>query len=268
MSDDAITITLSALTGESGGDPQGNQGIRHAFFTRRGGVSEGLYAALNCGFGSRDDPAKVEQNREIAAAQFGLAAERLVTCHQIHGTAIVTVERPWRRAANPRADAMVTAVPGIALGVLAADCAPVLFADPVARVIGAAHGGWRGALAGVMEAAVAAMAAQGARPERIRAGIGPCIAQPSYEVGAEFAAAFAADPDSTGCFEPAPRAGHFQFDLGGYIAKRLARLGLAAIERAPHDTAAEETLFFSYRRACLRGEPDYGRGLAAIALAE
>jgi YfiH family protein len=256
-----MILTLSALEG----DPD----IRHAFFTREGGVSEGIYAALNCGFGSRDDPAKVEQNRTIAAAQLGLPGERLVTCHQVHGTATVTVERPWQRAANPRADGMVSAVPGIALGVLAADCAPVLFVDPNARIIGAAHGGWRGALAGVMEATVAAMAELGARPKQIRAGIGPCIAQNSYEVGPEFAAAFAAaDRDSSGFFKPAPREGHLLFDLGGYIAHRLGRLGLARIERAPHDTVAEEELFFSYRRACLRGEPDYGRGLAAIALAE
>lgn len=257
-------ITLSVLDS----DPRGDWGIRHAFFTREGGVSGGIYAALNCGFGSGDDPEKVAQNRAIAAAQLGLPPERLVSCHQAHGTATVTVDRPWRHDANPRADGMVSAVPGIALGILAADCAPVLFADPVARIIGAAHGGWRGALAGVMEATVAAMAALGARSERIRAGIGPCIAQPSYEVGPEFAAAFADDEASGGFFEPAPRAGHFHFDLPGYIAHRLGRLGLAAIERAPHDTAAEEALFFSYRRACLRGEPDYGRGLAAIALAE
>ncbi|HEV2336972.1 MAG TPA: peptidoglycan editing factor PgeF [Stellaceae bacterium] len=256
-----MIITLSAI--------EGAPDIRHAFFTRDGGVSEGIYAALNCGFGSRDDPAKVEQNRSIATAQLGLPAERLVTCHQVHGAATVTVERPWRREENPRADGMVTAVPGIALGVLAADCAPVLFADPGARVIGAAHGGWRGALAGVMEATVAAMAALGAVPSRVRAGIGPCIAQPSYEVGPDFAASFAAaDRDSGGFFKPAPREGHSLFDLGGYIAHRLGRLGLAAIERAPHDTVAEGKLFFSYRRACLRGEPDYGRGLAAIALAE
>jgi len=254
-------ITLSALEG----DPH----IRHAFFTREGGVSEGLFASLNCGFGSRDDPRRVEENRTIAAAHLGLAAERLVSCHQVHGTTAITVKRPWRRAANPRADGMVTAVPGIGLGVLAADCAPVLFADPEARIIGAAHGGWRGALAGVMEATVAAMAALGARPERIRAGIGPCIGQQSYEVGPEFRAAFAAaDRDSTGFFQPAVRPGHFLFDLPGYIAYRLARLGLAVIERAAHDTAAEEALFFSYRRACQRGETDYGRGLAAITLAE
>jgi len=212
-----MMITLSALDGE----PR----IRHAFFTREGGVSRGLFASLNCGFGSRDDPARVEENRAIAAAQLALPVEQLVTCHQVHGTATVTVEQPWQRTANPRADGMVTAVPGIALGVLAADCAPVLFLDPEARVIGAAHGGWRGALAGVMEATVAAMTALGARPERISAGIGPCIAQPSYEVGPEFAATFAAaDPDSGGFFESAPREGHFRFDIGGYIVLRMGWL--------------------------------------------
>ncbi len=255
------TITLAALDG----DPR----VRHAFFTRQGGVSGGPFASLNCGFGSRDNPTDVERNRTIAAAELDLTPERLVTCHQIHGTDIVTVERPWQRAANPRADGTVTAVPGIALGVLAADCAPVLFADPDAGIVGAAHGGWRGALAGVMEATVAAMTALGARTERIRAGIGPCIGQPSYEVGPEFAARFAAeDPDSPAFFAPATRPGHFLFDLPGYIAARLRRLGLAVVESAPHDTAAEEELFFSYRRACLRGEVDYGRGLAAIALRE
>lgn len=258
-------ITLGALADHSGADP----GIRHAFFTRRGGVSEGIYASLNCGFGSRDDPAKVAENRAIAASHLAVAPDRLVSCHQVHGTAVVTVEEPWTRRANPRADAMVTALPGVALGILAADCAPVLFADPAARIIGAAHGGWRGALAGVMEATVAAMARLGATPARIRAGIGPCIAQPSYEVGPEFEATFAAaDRESGGFFAPAARSGHFLFDLPGYIAHRLGRLGLAAIERAPHDTAADEALFFSYRRACRLGEPDYGRGLAAITLAE
>jgi polyphenol oxidase len=242
--------------------------IRHAFFTREGGVSGGIYASLNCGFGSRDDRRAVAENRAIAAAQLGVAADRLVSCHQVHGTTIVNVERPWRREDNPRADGMVTRVPGIALGVLAADCAPVLLADPAARIIGAAHAGWRGALAGVVEATIAAMEAEGARRERIRAGIGPCIAQPSYEVGADFAATFAAgDSTSSGFFRPAERPGHFLFDLPGYIAHRLARLALAAVERTSHDTAAEEGLFFSYRRACRRGEGDYGRLLAAIALA-
>jgi YfiH family protein len=259
-----MLITISALAEFPGADP----GIRHAFFTRQGGVSGGAFASLNCGFGSRDVPDNVAQNRAIAADRLGVTADRLVSCHQVHGTAAITVENPWPRRENPRADAMVTAVPGIALGVLAADCAPVLFADPEARVIGAAHGGWRGALAGVVEATVAAMARLGARPERIRAGIGPCIAQPSYEVGPEFHATFiAADSENRRFFQPAARSGHFLFDLPGYIAHRLARLGLAAVERTVHDTAAEEDLFFSYRRACLRGETDYGRCLAAIALA-
>src|SRR3954452_9801198 len=259
-----MLIKSAALTEFPGADP----GIRHAFFTRRGGVSDGAFASLNCGFGSRDLPENVQQNREIAASRLGLPADRLVRCPQVHGTHAIAVETPWRREQNPRADAMVTLVPGIALGVLAADCAPVLFADPDSRVIGAAHGGWRGALAGVMEATVAAMTRLGARPERIRAGIGPCIAQPSYEIGPEFHETFiAADPENRGFFRPASRAGHFLFDLPGYIAERLSRLGLAAVERTAHDTAAEEELFFSYRRACLHGESDYGRGLAAIALA-
>ena len=259
-----MLITLGALAEFPGADP----GVRHAFFTRRGGVSGGLFASLNCGFGSRDAPGDVARNRAIAASRLGVAADRLVSCHQVHGTTAITVETAWRREENPRADAMVTTIPGIALGVLAADCAPVLFADPEARIIGAAHGGWRGALAGVMEATVAAMTRLGARPERIRAGIGPCIAQPSYEVGAEFHQIFtASDPDNRRFFQPASRSGHFLFDLPCYIADRLSRLGLAAVERTPHDTAAEEEHFFSYRRAWLRGESDYGRGLAAIALA-
>ena len=242
--------------------------IRHAFFTRQGGISTGLFAALNCGFGSGDDLEKVARNRALATAQLDLPSDRLVSCHQVHGTDIVTVERPWRREDNPRADGMVTNVPGIALGILAADCAPVLFADPAAGIIGAAHGGWRGALAGVMEATVAAMTRLGASTDRIRAGIGPCIGQASYEVGPEFERAFAeADAESQAFFVPAERPGHFRFDLPAYIADRLARLGLAAVQQSGHDTAAEEDLFFSYRRACLRGEKHYGRGLAAIALA-
>ena len=254
------TITLSALAADGV--------VRHAFFTRQGGVSEGLFASMNCGFGSGDDRGKVSQNRARAAARLGVAPERLLTCHQIHGTEVVTVERPWRYEEAPRADAMVTVAPGIALGVLAADCAPVLFLDPEAKVAGAAHGGWRGALAGVMEATIEAMIRLGARAEQIRAGIGPCIAQSSYEVGPEFRDAFIAEAaNNSGFFVPAPRAGHFLFDLPGFIAARLGRLRLAAVERTAYDTGADEALFFSYRRACLRGESDYGRALAAIALA-
>jgi YfiH family protein len=252
-------ITLSALTG--------GKFLRHGFFTRQGGVSDGLFTSLNCGFGSGDDRGNVAHNRATAAAQLGVAPQSLVTCHQIHGIEVVTVDRPWDYAESPRADAMVTRTPGIGLGVLAADCAPVLFSDPEAKVVGAAHGGWRGTLAGVMEATVAAMVSLGARIEAIHAGIGPCIAQPSYEVGPEFRDRFATeDADSLRFFKPAPRAEHFLFDLPGYIAARLGRLGLAAVEHSGHDTAADEDLFFSYRRACHRGEKDYGRGLAAIAV--
>jgi YfiH family protein len=242
--------------------------IRHGFFTREGGVSEGMFASLNCGFGSGDDPERVARNRAIAMERLELAEDRLVTCYQIHSARVLKVEVPWRREDSPRADGMVTKEPGIALGVLAADCAPILFADAQARVVGAAHGGWRGTLDGVAEATVAAMVAEGARTDRIHAAIGPCIGQESYEVGAEFPARFAAvDTDSARFFVPAARPGHLRFDLGGYIAHRLERLGLAAIERAPHDTVADAGRFFSYRRACLAGESDYGRALAAIALA-
>jgi len=253
-------ITLDVLDGDGA--------IRHGFFTRRGGVSDGVFASLNCGYGSGDDPLRVARNRAIAMDVLGLAEERLVTCRQVHSAVALSVATPWRREASPAADGMATATPGIALGVLAADCAPVLFADPKARVIGAAHGGWRGALNGVLEATIAQMTALGARAGRIRAAIGPCIAQESYEVGPEFPGLFAAvDSDSSGFFVPADRRGHFRFDLGGYIAARLARRGLAAVEAAGCDTVADPRRFFSYRRACLSGERDYGRGLAAIMLA-
>jgi polyphenol oxidase len=253
-------ITLDVLD-------DGGGAIRHAFFTREGGVSEGLFASLNCGFGSGDDPTKVARNRAIAADALGLAEDRLVTCYQIHSSTVLTVEAPWRREDAPRADGMVTTRPGIALGVLAADCAPVLFADTEAGVIGAAHGGWRGALTGVMEATIAAMTTLGARADRIRAGIGPCIAQESYEVGPEFPGRFAeVDADSTSFFVPAARQGHFYFDLPGYIVHRLTHLGLGAIASAARDTVADPARFFSYRRACLAGERDYGRALAAITL--
>jgi YfiH family protein len=248
-------ITLRAL--------EAGYSVRHAFFTRGGGVSDGIFASLNCGFGSGDDPARVHRNRAMAAARLGLAADRLVTCNQIHSAEVVTVAHPWPAGSAPRADGMATVRPGLALGVLAADCAPVLFADPAAGVIGAAHGGWRGTLTGVMEATVGAMVALGARPQRIGAGIGPCIAQKSYEVGPEFPGRFAAaDPDSANFFVPAARPGHFLFDLAGYIERRLINLGLGAVERLDVDTVTEEDRFFSYRRACLKGEGDYGRGLA------
>jgi hypothetical protein len=242
-------------------------GVRHAFFTREGGVSEGPFNSLNCGFGSGDAPAHVAENRARAMAALDLTPERLVTCYQIHSPDVVTVTDPWRREDNPRADALVTDRRGIALGILTADCVPVLLADPAASVIGAAHAGWKGALNGVVGATVTAMVALGAKPGRMRAAIGPCIAQRSYEVGPEFPAPFlAADAASADFFVPARRVGHFMFDIGGYVERRLIDAGICAIHRAPCDTVAEETRFFSYRRACLKGEKDYGRGLSAIVL--
>src|SRR6185437_4638245 len=252
-------ITLSSLAA--------GPNIRHGFFTREGGVSGGIFASLNCGFGSGDAPGNVHRNRALAMDRLGLDGSALVTCHQVHSATVLTVEHGWEPGAAPKADGMVTNRPGIALGVLAADCAPILFADPEAGVVGAAHGGWRGTLSGVGEAAVAAMIALGARADRIRAGIGPCIAQKSYEVGAEFPERFAAaDPSSSEFFAPGAKDGKYLFDLPGYIARRLGALGLAAVEHTGGDTAAEPERFFSYRRACLVGEGDYGRGLAAIAL--
>jgi YfiH family protein len=254
-----IMITLGCL-----GD---GAGVRHAFFTRRGGASGGLYDSLNCSFGSGDEPESIARNRAIAMARLGLAADRLVTLYQIHSAEVVTVERPWPRKAAPRADGMVTREPDIALGILTADCVPILFCDAAAKVIGAAHGGWRGALAGIVEATLERMEVLGAERSRIRAGIGPCIAQKSYEVGPEFPQQFIAEnSEGASYFAPAARPGHFMFDLPGYIEHRLARAGLATVERCGHDTVAEDGRFFSYRRACLRGEEVYGRGLSAIVL--
>jgi polyphenol oxidase len=258
--DEAKTVITS---GTLGADP----GILHAFFTRQGGVSEGLFGSLNCGFGSGDSPERVARNREIAMDHIGLPADRLVTVRQAHSATVVIVEQPWRREESPSADGLVTAVPGIALGVLAADCAPILFHDPMAEVIGAAHCGWRGSLGGVVEATLSRMAALGATRSRIRAAIGPCIAGRSYEVGPEFPQPFVEeDPGNIRFFAAAPCSGRFLFDLAGYIAHRLARAGIATIEIAQHDTLAEEERFFSYRRACRRGERAYGRALSAIVL--
>lgn len=242
-------------------------GVRHAFFTRAGGVSEGLFATLNCGYGSGDDPERVTENRKLALRHAELEGAALNTCYQMHSATVATVEAPWARDAAPKADGMVTARAGLALGILTADCAPVLLADNEARVVGAAHAGWRGALAGVIEATVQAMVALGARAERIRAGIGPCIAQRSYEVGPEFPALFLAqDPDNEAFFAPSRRAGHHFFDLPGYVGARLAGTGIKRITCAYCDTCAEAARFFSYRRATLAGEKDYGRGLSIVAL--
>jgi YfiH family protein len=241
-------------------------GVRHGFFTRAGGVSEGIYASLNCGLGSGDDTDKVAANRGRVAEAVEVKA--LVTAYQIHSPTVVEVDTPWTREQAPRADAMVTTRRGLALGILTADCAPVLFADRKARVVGAAHAGWRGAVSGVLDATVATMAKHGARPESIVAAIGPCIAQASYEVGPEFPAPFLAeDAANAAFFRPSARSGHFMFDLRGYVARRLRRIGIGSVHALTNDTCREEERFFSYRRACLRGEKDYGREISVIALA-
>jgi hypothetical protein len=242
-------------------------GIRHGFMTRRGGVSAGIYDSLNCGYGSNDDAVKVTENRTRAVAMIDLPHEALATTYQIHSADVAEVTAPWPREERPQVDAMVTRRTGVALGISTADCVPILLADAVAGVIGAAHAGWKGAVTGVIEAVVGAMADLGAVPDRIHAAIGPCIAQASYEVGPEFPRLFL-DQDSGNrqFFIPSKRSGHFMFDLPGYVASRLERAGIGAIEDVRRDTCAEADLFFSYRRMTLRGEPDYGRGLSVIAL--
>ncbi len=242
-------------------------GIRHGFFTRAGGVSEGLYASLNCGLGSGDRPEAVAENRTRALARLGLGGDALVTLHQVHSAEAVLVELPFAADRRPEADGMATTRRGLALGALAADCAPILLADAEAGIVGAAHAGWRGALAGIAEATVAAMERLGARRAAVVAAIGPCIRQRSYQVGPEFRAEFvAADAGNDRWFAPSREPGRWQFDLAGYIAARLERLGLGVVAVLPLDTCADETRFFSYRRACRKGEGDYGRLLSAIAL--
>ncbi len=242
-------------------------GLRHAFFTRRGGASGGVYASLNGGVGSRDAAENVAENRSRMAAALGVPPERLLVPYQVHSPDVVTIEAPWANDARPRCDGIVTATPGLAVGVTGADCGMILFADAHARVIGAAHAGWKGALGGVVEATVAAMAKLGAEPSRIRAALGPCIAQASYEVGPEFVAAFAnADADSGGFFVDSRQVGRSMFDLHGYIGARAARAGLGSFEDSGFDTYADEARFFSYRRATHRMEADYGRLVSAILL--
>ena len=242
-------------------------GVRHAFFTRRGGVSEGAYASLNCGYGSGDDPERVRANRARAAQKLGLDGSALATAYQTHSAAVAVVDGAWAPEDAPRADGLVTATPGIAIGVLTADCVPVLFADPAAGVVGAAHAGWRGARAGILEATVEAMTELGARTADIVAGIGPCIGQGSYEVGPEFHTEFVTDnPGNEDFFTPDESGARYLFDLSGYVGRRLSALALAAVEAVSVDSCADEERFFSYRRAARRGETAYGRGLSAIVL--
>jgi YfiH family protein len=243
-------------------------GIAHAFFTRQGGVSGGLYAGLNTGIGSRDDRACVLENRARAAAYLGAKSARLATPYQVHGTDAVIVEEAWAPGQGPKADAVVTRSPGLAIGVGTADCGPILFADAEAGVVAAAHAGWKGALTGILESTVRAMESIGAKPERTVAVLGPTISAAAYEVGPEFLARFAeADPGSERFFRPSERPEHSMFDLPAYIVDRLRRVGLGEVHDVGLCTYSDEARFFSYRRATHRGEPDYGRQLSAIAIA-
>ncbi len=242
-------------------------GIAHAFFTRAGGVSTGVYATLNGGVGSRDAPEAVAENHARMAGALGVAADRLAVPYQVHSADAIVLSGHWPPDARPRCDGVATATPGLALGVTGADCGMILFADAEARVVGAAHAGWKGALLGVVEATVAAMERLGARRAAIVAALGPCIAQASYEVGPEFVATFADAGEATPrLFAPSGRPGHAVFDLKAYIAERVTRAGLLRFEDLRLDTYADESRFFSYRRTTHRREPDYGRLVAAIAL--
>jgi polyphenol oxidase len=242
-------------------------GIRHGFFTRQGGVSGGLYASLNGGVGSHDDAGHVAENRARMAAALDVEPDRLLTAYQVHSPHVIVAETPWQLQTRPRADAIVTHIPGLAVGVTTADCGPVLLADAQARVIGAAHAGWRGALAGIVEATVAAMEQLGAQRSRIRAALGPMIRQESYEVGPDLIARFAAEDVAADCFfRPALRQGYALFDLGGYIGTRLDRAGIQQFEDLKRCTYADEARFFSFRRSTHRSEADYGRHVNAIVL--
>jgi YfiH family protein len=242
-------------------------GISHGFFTRSGGVSEGIYESLNGGIGSEDSPGRVAENRARMAAGLGVTADRFLTCYQIHSPDVVVAETPWPAADRPRADAIVTRTPNLAIGVSTADCGPVLLADPQAGVIGAAHAGWRGALTGVIDRTLAAMETLGAKRNRIVAATGPMIRQPSYEVGQDLIDRFVAvEPNTIRFFKPTSRPGHSMFDLAGYIVSRLRRAEVAEIEDLGHCTYADPAQFYSYRRSTHRSEPDYGRHINAIAL--
>jgi polyphenol oxidase len=252
-------ITLAAL--------EDLPGIRHGFMTRAGGVSEGIYASLNCGLGSDDDLERVRENRRRVLRMADIPANTLLTAHQIHSPDVLVVDEEWHGSPRPKVDALVTKRPNVAIAASSADCVPILFADPEARIVGAAHAGWRGAIGGVLQATVKQMCALGAKPERIRAGIGPCIGPASYEVGPEFPAPFLAQNQANAhFFRAAKRADHHMFDLESYVASELAALKLAEIEVAHRDTCVEADTFFSYRRSVLRKEPDYGRHVSVIGL--
>ena len=242
-------------------------GIAHGFFTREGGVSDGLYASLNIGLGSRDDRHRVLANRGRVARALGVDEDALVMPYQVHSPDVVVVEEAWAPGEGPKVDAVVTARPGLAIGVATADCGPILFADAAAGVVGAAHAGWKGAFEGVIAATVAAMEGLGARRDGIVAVLGPTISAAAYEVGPEFVERFTArDAAWARFFALSGRAGHAMFDLPAFIALRLAEAGVGRAGDVGLCTYADEARFFSYRRTTHRGEPDYGRLVSAIAL--
>ena len=245
--------------------------IAHAFFSRRGGVSTGVYATLNGGVGSRDEPARVAENRARMASALGVSADRLLIPYLVHSPDAVCVSAPWAAGERPRCDALASATPGLALGVTGADCGILLFADAEAKVVGAAHAGWKGALGGVTDSTILAMEAIGAHRDRIVAAVGPCIARASYEVDDAFIRRFCeSDPENERFFADGrvveDKGGHYQFDLEAYVVSRLAVAGIGRIEALGLDTYAGEDRFFSYRRATHRDEPSYGRQISIIGL--
>jgi hypothetical protein len=243
-------------------------GIRHGFFTRQGGVSQGIYASLNCGLGSNDDARLVLENRRRVARHLGGGGDAVVTLYQEHGTTAQEVMKMPPRDALPHADAVVSATPGLVVGVLTADCAPVLLADADARVVAAAHAGWRGALGGIVESAIEEMERLGARRERISAAVGPCIGQAAYEVGPEFEVQFLSrDPEYGRFFARRSETGRPHFDLPGFVTQRLNDARLGSVVNLATCTCENESLFFSYRRKTKLDEPDYGRQISAIVVA-
>ena len=243
-------------------------GIRHGFFTREGGVSEGIYAGLNCGVGSKDDPARVTENRRRVAQWFGAVSHDLCGCYQIHSAEAVVAEGGWN-GERPEGDAVVTRVPNTIATVLTADCAPILFADADARVVATAHAGWKGALGGIIAATVDKMVELGAQRENIRAVVGPCISQASYEVGDDYEARFATEaPGSERFFVAGSSEDKRQFDLPGFVLWRLEQAGITQAAWTGDDTRTDEARFYSNRRAYLNGEPDFGRLIGAIALTD
>lgn len=260
------SLRLTPLTAQTlDSTPQ----CRHGFFSKQGGVSTGIYTGLNCGPGSDDNARNVRANRAAVARHLGVVPEHLLNLYQIHSANVVIADKPWALGQAPQADALVTRQSGLALSILTADCTPVLFCDPSARVIAAAHAGWKGALSGVIAATIDTMESLGARRGNITAAIGPCITQPNYEVGPEFLSTFAAaDPDFARFFTASPKPGsdRLHFDLPGFVEHRLAAAGIASIDNKAVCTYAHSDTYFSYRKSTHRNEPDYGRNISAIAL--